>query len=277
MAETCSVLVKNLSKDTTVNDITTFFSFCGNIVEIRISEAENETNQAIVTFEAPYSVSTAELMTGAILKDNRIEIAPTTVVTPVETSQVFAGNELPERTIPEVPSTQTKTSAVASAIAAGYVLAEGTFQKAVEFDRTHGISDSIKNAAISVDEKLHLTEYLALGATLALSYAQDVDNRYEISKTVADTCNKIDDKLGVSEKLTVAQDAIDNGLQKVKNSTPVQAVSSTVNTFSEEVKSDINQRKGVAPSQADFPAGPQPIPEDDPFTPETAQPVERTE
>ena len=187
-------------------------------------------------------------MTGATLENRRINIEQTTITEKKENEEVFKGENLPERTIPELPPDHTKTSVAASLMAKGYVLASDTFQKAVEFDKTHRITDSIKDAgrkvkqaAITVDEKLHFTEYIALGATIVKSYVESVDDKYKVSETVTTTMHNIDDKLGLGEKFDTCCNFVTNGVDKIATSEPVMKVKNKINEFRDDVNGEIKQ------------------------------------
>ena len=251
---TTNILVTNIDPKVTVESLTTFFSFTGNVTSVRLSDAPNGTKTAIVTFDNEESVKTAELMSGATLENNRIEIQPTTLVQQTENDDVYFGDSLPQRTIPELPEQHTKTSVAASLLARGYILASDTFQKAVEFDKQHSISATIKagaqkvkETAIAVDEKLHFTEYLALGAAYVNSVITAVDEKYEVSKTVSNAVNtvnqKIDETFHVSQGVEIAKQTLQNGVDYVKNSQPVVAIRNTTNNFKEDVKNEITIRR----------------------------------
>ncbi|ELP92625.1 protein vip1, putative [Entamoeba invadens IP1] len=254
--KTFNVLVTNIDKNVTVETLTSFFSFTGKVVEVRLSKVDEETQQAIIVFDSEESVKTAELMTGALLEAKRIEIAPTQLTQSTTHDTVFRGDTLPERKIPDLPAEHTKASVAASLIAQGYILASDSFQKAVQFDKDHNISDTIKakaaavkNAAINVDEQYHITEYLALGATMAVSYASGINEKYKITETVSTTAKEIDNALGISNGVGAAKQAIDNGISKVVQSEPVvkarTAVSSSINEFSNEVSQEVGVRKNL--------------------------------
>jgi len=133
-----------------VEALTRFFSYTGNVIEVRLSDREDGTKQAIISFDDPESVRTAELMTGATLENRRIKIESTTMTQSTSNDRVFRGEDLPSRTIPEYERQNTKTSVVASLIANGYILANDSFQKAVEFDKEHHITENIKAGAEKV-------------------------------------------------------------------------------------------------------------------------------
>ena len=249
-----NILVTNIDPNVTVEALTTFFSFTGNVIAVRLSDASDGTKIAIISFDNEESVKTAELMSGATLEKNRITIEQTTMTQQSSEENVYIGESLPQRTIPELPQQHTKTSVAASLLARGYILASDTFQKAVEFDKQHNITSSIKagaqkvkEAAIEVDEKLHFTEYLALGLTYVNSVITHVDEKYEVSKTVSSAIStasqKVDETLHISQGVEIAKGAIQNGVEKVKNSQPVVALRNQTNTFKEDVKSEIQSRR----------------------------------
>ena len=251
---TNKVFVKNIDPSVTVEALTSFFSFTGNVKQVRLSNAEDGTQQAIIEFEQEESVSTAELMTGATLENRKITIERTTMTQSTMHDSVYQGETLPARTIPEIEPNQTKTSAVASLLAKGYVLGENTLQQAVMFDKQHKITENmrkgvmaVKDAAITVDEKLHLTEYMALGATIALSYIDHVDKKYEVTKTIEQKAEEVDQAIGFSTAVGTCKQKINEGIQVVMNSQPMQKVTSGINELDNEVNKNIEIERSKQP------------------------------
>nr|BAN37627.1 RNA-binding protein, putative [Entamoeba histolytica] len=245
-----NILVTNIDPSVTVEALTTFFSFTGNVTQVRLSDCPGGTKQAIVSFDSPESVKTAELMTGATLESRRINIESTSMTESSSHDRVFKGEDLPNRSIPELPKEHTKTSVAASLLAQGYILANDTFQKAVQFDREHNITSSIKSgaekvkqAAISVDENYHITEYLALGATLAVSYVENINDKYKVTKTISNKAQEVDEALNISGAIGTARQQINNGIAAVVTSQPVvsvrNAVNNTVSGFAQNVSDEI--------------------------------------
>ncbi|KAL7715024.1 RNA-binding protein [Entamoeba marina] len=252
---TNNVLVTNLDNSVSVDSLTKFFSFTGNVVQVRLSDGPDGTKQAIIEFDTPESVKTAELMTGATLENRRIVIVPTELTQSTMHDDVFVGENLPERTIPEIPVEHTQTSVVASLLASGYILADNTFQKAVSIDKENGITDKIKQGAnvvkdtlVGVDESLHFTEYLALGATVALSYAESINEKYQVTQTISEKAQLVDQSLGVTEKVGIAKQKVGESFNNLATSQPVQNLSHKVNDFKQEIQQDIAIKK----SEKDF-------------------------
>ncbi|ELP93237.1 hypothetical protein EIN_055920 [Entamoeba invadens IP1] len=244
------VLVSNIDKNVTVDDLISFFSFTGCIEEIHISQTSRESNviNALIFFDSLESVRTAELMTGVLLYHERVDIKPTTLLH-LPDEKIYSFLVTPQQNN-NPQNGQTKTSVVASLIAHGYVVAQDTFQKAVEFDKTHNITTSIKsgagmvkNVAVNVDEKLHLTEYLALGTVMVWSCFTAADDKFKVTTKVSNTLENIDNTLGVSDKWNSAKNSVENGLAAVSNSTPVNAVRSVCSDFSIDVTNSIDKLK----------------------------------
>jgi hypothetical protein len=250
MSQVYNILVTNIDPQVTIEALTTFFSFTGNVIEVRISDCEDGTKSAIVSFDNEESVKTAELMTGATLENRRIQIVQTDLTHQDESETVFVGETLPQRTIPELPENHTKTSVAASLIARGYLLASDTFQKAVAFDKEHSITatlkagvEVVKEKAIEVDEKLHITEYLALGAAYAKSVVTGIDEKYRVTEACSEFVAKADETLHLSESYEICKNVIDRGIETVKNSKPVLSLRESTSNFKREVQQEIDERQ----------------------------------
>jgi len=71
-----TVQVCNLSKKATVKDVKQFFSFSGTVKNVKLERAGQWTQVAFVTFQEPYALETAVLLSGATIIDQQVCIVP---------------------------------------------------------------------------------------------------------------------------------------------------------------------------------------------------------
>jgi len=148
-----SVFVSNIAPTATETTIISFFAFCGKITKLVLKKKEdNQPHEAIVTFETEAAAKTALLLANASIIDYKISVVP--YVIPVEPPLVdFAssdvtvkeGSAINNKDFGAVPDDQrTKTSVIASLIAAGYTLGEDIIKRGREYDEKYKISNQVK-------------------------------------------------------------------------------------------------------------------------------------
>jgi len=202
--DTKAVFVANISPNATEKTVSDFFSFCGRIIKLTLRKevAGDGSQEAIVIFETDSAAKTALLLTNALIVDRPITVVPH-VVSNTETAEVT----IPQETTPEDITSRTftapdnersKTSVIASMIAAGYVLGSETAAKAREIDDKHMISlqfkvgaEQVKAKANEIDKALHISETANVIKAVTMEKAKEVD-----------------EKLGISEKVGQAADAV---------------------------------------------------------------------
>ncbi|KAL6003554.1 hypothetical protein ACLOJK_023786 [Asimina triloba] len=69
------VKVSHLSNAVTEADLTTFFSYCGTIDEVKLERVEDGSQKAFVTFRQPYAQKIALLLDGAVILDRPVLIS----------------------------------------------------------------------------------------------------------------------------------------------------------------------------------------------------------
>lgn len=184
-----TVLVENLSSSVTTKTLNDFFSLCGAISSITLRPANDadDVRQAVVSFETAEAASTAVLLTNAILVDRainiryfdgQVEASGSDVVTidgtdleqrpytasddqrvcgscfKITTQTSQQNNTHPHTNIKK----QSKTSVVASMLAAGYKLNDDIRARALEYDRKHGVSQGFHETVDRIDQTLGISE-----------------------------------------------------------------------------------------------------------------------
>jgi len=229
---TTSVYITNISASASEKTVSDFFSFCGKIDKLFLKKEENGTSSAVVQFETESAAKTALLLTNALIVDKPITVTPYSLnVDQPSTSTILEENLVPDNKVTQrdfpVPDEQrTKTSVIASLIAAGYVLGQDTLGKAKDYDEKHNISLQAKVAVDMMKNKV-----------------QELDNQYKISEKAAaisqqatDKAKKIDEQYHISEKAqqtaTVVKTQVQTYAQKVsENPTVAKGITSAMGTF----------------------------------------------
>jgi len=193
-----SVFVSNISESATAKTISDFFSFCGRITDLKLSTNPGP-KQAIVTFGTDSAAKTALLLTNAMIIDRPISV---TLYQPVDqtTTTQASNQDVPLQTQDhkditnldhQVPDDQrSKTSTIASLMAAGYVLGSDALYKAKEYDDQHGVTTSILNSAqgliakaSEIDQQYQVSSQIGAVASSLWTGAKAIDNQVHITDT----------------------------------------------------------------------------------------------
>lgn len=193
--DTKAVFVANISPNATEKTVSDFFSFCGRITKLTLRKepAGDGSQEAVVVFETDSAAKTALLLTNALIVDR-----PITVVPHITSTADTEGGEVTQKEIPQDNITnrsftapdheRSKTSVVASMVAAGYVLGTDAVAKAREIDEKHMISlqlkvgaEQVKAKANEIDKALHISETANVIKTVTMEKAKEVDEKLQIS------------------------------------------------------------------------------------------------
>jgi len=186
-----AVFVSNISPNATEKTVSDFFSFCGRIIRLNLRNVEG-FQEAVVVFETDSAAKTALLLTNALIVDRPITVVPYSPA-PGELERQPSQNDQPitERPYVVPDGERTKTSVVASLLAAGYVLGSDTIGKARELDEKHMITlqlkvgaEQIKAKANEIDRQLHISETATAIKTGVVEKAREVDEKLHISEKV---------------------------------------------------------------------------------------------
>jgi len=258
--EVRSVLVTNISPSANEKTVSDFFSFCGKINQLYLKKEEGkDTSSAVIQFETESAAKTALLLTNALIVDRPITVTAflpsssettSTEGTPAPVAEETHGTPVDPANITHkdfggvADEDRSKTSVVASLIAAGYTLAENALEKAKDLDERNNFS---ARAKVVVDQMV--------------VKAQQIDAQYGISDkanaavaSVKDTAHKLDAQYGISDYTATAVaalkigaqvglDAAHSGLQKAQENP-------TIKKGVDSVKSAVTQ--GVSMAEKTF-------------------------
>jgi len=260
-----AVFVTNISPNANEKTVSDFFSFCGRITRLTLRSSTEGSQEAIVVFESDSAAKTALLLTNALIVDRPITVVsyyPASGDTEPQVQGVTA--EAGQPTITErshaVPDAErTKTSVMASLVAAGYVLGSDTIQRARDLDDKHMITlqikvgaEQIKAKANEIDRTLHISETATAIKTGVVEKAKEVDERLHITEKVGAAANAA--KLQASALAAKANEnetfAKGVGLLKAVGGAVTTSFQSFKDETSKAIDDKIQEKEGLSPRAA---------------------------
>jgi len=231
MQDSRAVFVSNISPAATEKTVSDFFSFCGRIIKLTLRrEALDGSQEAIVVFETDSAAKTALLLTNALIVDRPITVVsyvPPPFVDPAaaaEQQQEIPPENITTRTFTAPDHERTKTSVVASMIAAGYVLGTDAIGKAREIDEKHMISlqlkvgaEQVKAKANEIDKALHISETANVIKTVTIEKAKEVDEKLQISSKVNQAADVVRQQANAFATKASENEVVSKGFDFVKN------------------------------------------------------------
>ena len=207
-----SVLITNLSRKATQQNLIDFFTFCGGIESLVIEEG-TPFNTAIVVFDSVSAAKTASVVSSALIVDAPIRVQ-------LRTSAAAGGSSSPSDTSRDVPPPSGSYEGgepAAAAVKPGFLARSiGTAYCAWKtLDFTYGVSEKAKATATSVK-------------TSIVSF----DQENHISATIKDKLDAVDTKFAISSNLKKASQSAESKINEVatqaKETAPIQAATSKV-------------------------------------------------
>lgn len=149
-----TVHVKNIAPETDDKGIKDFFSFCGKITSIDVTN-EGSTKSATVTFEKETAAKTALLL-------NHTKLGATEIsVTSDHAAADSDGSHSPprERDADEITQEEKPRARIlAEYLAQGYLVADTGLQRAIALDEKHGVTQRFLGTLHALDQKYHATD-----------------------------------------------------------------------------------------------------------------------
>jgi RNA recognition motif-containing protein len=220
-----SVLITNLSRKATQQNLVDFFTFCGGIESLVIEEG-TPFNSAIVVFDSVSAAKTASVVSSALIVDAPIRVQ-------LRSAAIANSSNSPSNTARDVPPPADSYEGNDS-LSQPLLVKPGFLARSIgtaycawkTLDFTYGVSSKAKAAATSV--KTTITNF---------------DQENHISATIKDKVDAVDSKYGISEKSqnaarTVAS-KIDEVGSKAREKAPIQAATTTVKEGVEKLSSVI--------------------------------------
>jgi len=149
MASPNTVHVKNITSGTDDKEIRDFFSFCGKITDINVTN-EGDSKSATVVFEKETAARTALLLNNTQLGTSHISVTGTA------DKDSEAAHHTGERDSDEITQEEKPRSRIfAEYLAHGYVVADAGLTKAIELDHKHGVTARFHQTLSNLDKKYH--------------------------------------------------------------------------------------------------------------------------
>ncbi|ANZ75099.1 BA75_02178T0 [Komagataella pastoris] len=197
------------------SEIEKFFQFCGKIksleIELTIDAHDNKFKKAIVEFESKAAVSTAILLNGAELGGKPITVTAASDDSEEPVLKTVPGDDGDDENVGVVVSDNNvsgsdgidpdsdapqelkpKAAIVAQYLSQGYVLSDSLIEKAIDFDKQHGISQQFND------------------------FLNNVDKRYHVQEKTSEQIHEADTKLGIEEKLEKGKHTLASYIDKFK-------------------------------------------------------------
>jgi len=243
-----SVCVSNISPSANEKTVTDFFSFCGRITQLLLKKEEGkDTSAAIIQFETESASKTALLLTNALIVDRPITVTPfvrpSATIAPQETAVPIDQSKITQRDFGNVPDeNRSKTSVVASLLAAGYTLANEALEEAREYDEKHNIS---LRAKVAVDQLLVKAHEIDVQYGISEKATAAKNTVVEKTKPVVDRAKQVDTDYKISEKASQAATSVKTSAQtaaaKIAENPTVKKGIDAVKQTTQKVATSVNQ------------------------------------
>jgi len=205
------VKVTNIAPQTTEEEIKNLFGFCGFVNAVQMSTAEDGTKVAIIEFYDKTAVSTAALLTNAIIQDRAIKVELYIATSQEQNALLTTQTDSPKPTGADPVARQSKTAVMAKILAGGYILANDVKGKAIAWDsgnlnliqKVEAIGHKVTtgaqelNAYYGIAEKGQTVINLATVKAVELGHTIASTQAYQ---TTAQKAAEFDEKFQISKK-----------------------------------------------------------------------------
>lgn len=170
-----TVHVKNIGSSTSEKEIKEFFSFCGKITSLNVTE-QGTTKEATVVFEKETAAKTALLLDQTKLGSNSVSVTHAGTPSEEESYTHNAERDSDEITQEEKP----RSRIIAEYLAQGYAIGDQAIQKSIDLDHKHGVSARFLQTLQNLDNKTKATEK-----------AKSVDSQYQITDKATNVAQSV--------------------------------------------------------------------------------------
>uniref|UniRef100_A0A7S4JRG4 RRM domain-containing protein n=1 Tax=Paramoeba aestuarina TaxID=180227 RepID=A0A7S4JRG4_9EUKA len=243
-----TVYVTNIAPTASIEKLSEFFGFCGKIRSLRLRKVEeNNTQEALIEFDAPSASKTALMLKDALIEGVPICVAslsadslPPYLTANANSTPVHEANLDGQRYADESgEQNRSSTSVVASLLGAGYTLGNNAFQSAVEYDKQNHFSEK-------ASEIVHNLSAQAAQYDEQYGVSTSVNNLWETTKAM--TAPYVESTVNATAPyVEAAKVTATNTTAAVMANPSVQATVDTVNAsvanLGEETKKDIERRQ----------------------------------
>jgi len=255
------VFVTNISPSADQGTVNDFFSFCGKITSLSLAATEggDGAQESVVTFESESAAKTALLLTNAMIVDRAIKVEPLQQAqAPHPEDAQMSSDEIKQKPFNVPDDQRSKTSVVASLLAAGYTVGTDTLTKAKDYDDKHLITLSLQNGAaavkaraLAIDEQYKVSENFQAATTRLQQAVNQIDESYGISQRVSTGYNTAKGvavaTAGVVAAKAMSNETVAAGVKKVQETSAAasQKVGEQYAALSSETAKEIEKREAA--------------------------------
>lgn len=145
------VVVTGINKSTAKKQVDDFFSFCGSITNLDLTDDGATHQKAIIQFAKPSAASTAVMLHGSSLDGATLSVALQGDATAAAAAATGAQHDDAQ---PVGQEDKPKTAIVAEYLAHGYHISDEITKRAIELDGKHGLSTKFKGYLSQLDRSL---------------------------------------------------------------------------------------------------------------------------
>jgi len=160
------VHVKGISSQTSEKEVRDFFSFCGKISDLSVTDESDSSKSATVTFEKETAAKTALLLDNTQLGPAQVhvtsDVSHDSKGTPKDTEHSDDHDVAQED--------KPRSRILAEYLAHGYVISDQVIEKGLALDKQHGISNRFTTALLGFNDKYKVTDK-----------SRAVDDKYAVS------------------------------------------------------------------------------------------------
>jgi len=170
-------------------------------------------------------------------------VRPSATIAPQETAVPIDQSKITQRDFGNVPDeNRSKTSVVASLLAAGYTLANEALEEAREYDEKHNIS---LRAKVAVDQLLVKAHEIDVQYGISEKATAAKNTVVEKTKPVVDRAKQVDTDYKISEKASQAATSVKTSAQtaaaKIAENPTVKKGIDAVKQTTQKVATSVNQ------------------------------------
>lgn len=155
-APASAVIVTGISSTTVKKQIDDFFSFCGSITSLELTDDGANRQKAIIHFAKPSAASTAVMLHGSSLDGAHLSVSLAADASGAASAAAGAASTtaLHDDAQPVGQEDKPRTAIVAEYLAHGYAISDEITKRAIELDSKHGLSTKFKGYLSQLDRSL---------------------------------------------------------------------------------------------------------------------------
>ncbi|XP_019176527.1 PREDICTED: binding partner of ACD11 1-like [Ipomoea nil] len=177
--EVRTLKVSNISVSATEDDIKEFFSYPADMHFIEMQRESDTTQLAYVTYKDPKGAETAMLLSGAVISNLSISIAPAeNYDLPPNAPPLTLGTEPASGS----DAVEKAEDVVSSMLAKGFILGKDAVNKAKSLDESYHVTSNASATVASVDLKMGISEKLSIGTAVVNERVKEMDEKFQVTE-----------------------------------------------------------------------------------------------